>query len=580
MPIDINTLRVDRGGDPEKVREAQRKRYKPDDIVDQVLALDRTWREQITHLRDLQTQVNKYQREVIAPKRKQGLSCDSEMVEKNRLETEIKQVEEEHIVCEERRDELIRKLGNLVDDSVPFSQDEDEDNDVIRVWPLPNGLELPCRLGKISYELPGSKPLKHEDLLWRIGGYDQERGSKVAGGRGYFLCNAGVMLNQALINFALTFLRERGYSPIQVPFFMKKDLMAGIAQLADFDEQLYKVTTGNRTEEVDDTSEKYLIATSEQPLCAYHHKEVLDAMDLPLRYAGVSTCFRKEVGKANVENRGIFRVHQFEKVEQFCITVGDVEMSKEMHQEMLRTAEEFHKALGIPYRVVNIVSGELNDAAMLKYDLEGWFPGQARYRELVSCSNCTDFQARAMDVRCRMHKADGAHASKVELSHVHMLNSTLTATGRGICCILENYQTSDGVNIPEALVPFMGGMTFLPFVRGARVDGVLQANSAQKHIAKADAKAPKVIQDDKASVVPKVPASACDFLKDDKVQLDALEHVLENYSYIRGFRPSQMDATVFSALQSANVNAADFPNVTRWRKHITSFTTRQRIEWV
>merc|ERR1712008_213168 len=184
---------------------------------------------------------------------------------------------------------------------------------------------------------------------------------------------------------------------IQVPYFMKKDLMAGIAQLADFDDQLYKVSTGHAGT-ADDPGDKYLIATSEQPLCAFHAKEVLD-------------------------NRGIFRVHQFEKIEQFCITVGCLEDSRHMHMEMLRCAEEFHQALGLAYRVVNIVSGELNDAAVMKFDLEGWFPGQGTYREMVSCSNCTDFQSRAMDIRHRTHDvreakdSDKGKASETRLSH-------------------------------------------------------------------------------------------------------------------------------------------------------------------
>merc|ERR1712187_321186 len=147
---------------------------------------------------------------------------------------------------------------------------------------------------------------------------------------------------------------------------------------------------------------------------------------------------------------------------------GDVEESKKMHIEMLRCAEDFYKARGISYRVVNIVSGALNDAAMIKYDLEGWFPGQGQYRELVSCSNCTDFQSRAMKTRYRAHRVDNKKQSRVEKAHVHMLNATLTATGRGICCILETYQTREGVQVPEALVPYMGGITFIPFVRGPR----------------------------------------------------------------------------------------------------------------
>lgn len=562
MPIDINSLRVDRGGDLDGVREAQRRRFKPAGLVDEVLAVDQRWRELITHIRGLQTQLGRLQKEVIAPKKKAKEPCEAEIAEALRLRVEIDQREEEQGRCERERDSLIGRLGNLVDDTVPVSNDEDADNEVVSVWPLPLDLKLPCRLGRLSYKLPESKTLTHDDLLWRIGGYDPDRGTKVAGGRGYFLQDAGVMLNQALINFALTFLRTRGYSAIQVPFFMKKDLMAGIAQLADFDEQLYKVTTG-KAGCSDDPSDKYLIATSEQPLCAYHSKEKIDEKDLPLRYAGMSTCFRKEVGKANVDNRGIFRVHQFEKIEQFCITVGDLAESKKMHQEMLQCAEEFHKVLGIPYRVVNIVSGELNDAAVMKYDLEGWFPGQGQYRELVSCSNCTDFQSRALDVRCRAHRLDEGK-STVQLSHVHMLNSTLTATGRGICCILETYQTPDGVIVPDALVPFMGGTKFIPFVRGPReldAEGrVVVPVVTGKH--------------SKASVVegPVTPGFAG--------QLPALEAQLLDFPYADGFRPSQLDAATFTALFGARVDPDKFPCVCRWLTHVATFTPLERASWV
>lgn len=233
--------------------------------------------------------------------------------------------------------------------------------------------------------------------------------------------------------------------------------MAGIAQLEDFDEQLYKVS--GKTDDPEGGSEKYLIATSEQPICGYHKDEWIDEKALPFRYAGISTCFRKEAGSSGKDIRGIFRVHQFEKIEQFCVTVDDFEVSSKEQMKMRTIAEEFYKSLGIPYRVVCLVSGELNDAAVKKYDLEGWFPGQQTYRELVSCSNCTDFQARGVGARCGSKKAGQ------DASYVHFLNSTLCATGRGICCILENYQQEDGVKVPEVLIPFMGGMEFLPFVR-------------------------------------------------------------------------------------------------------------------
>merc|ERR1712232_1222804 len=199
-----------------------------------------------------------------------------------------------------------------------------------------------------------------------------------------------------------------------------------------------------------------------------------------------------------------------------------VDESRKMHQEMLRCAEEFHEALGIAYRVVNIVSGELNDAAMIKYDLEGWFPGQGQYRELVSCSNCTDFQSRALDVRYRAHRVDEKQ-STVEHSHVHMLNSTLTATGRGICCILETYQTPDGVRVPELLVPFMGGTTFMPFVRGPReVDGAVTAvpKAAVRTVKQAVAQRPPQAPD---LDIPAQPVPPRLLLVDGAVQLDALE---------------------------------------------------------
>ena len=208
----------------------------------------------------------------------------------------------------------------------------------------------------------------------------------------------------------------------------------------------------------DGDDDKYLIATSEQPLCAFHRSEWVAEKELPKRYAGFSTCFRKEAGSHGRDTWGIFRVHQFEKIEQFVVC--EPEKSKEMHTEMIAACEDFYKSLGISYRVVNIVSGELNNAAAIKYDLEGWFPTLARYRELVSCSNCTDYQARAMEVRC-----GGKKLNEREKKFCHFLNSTLCATTRTICAILENYQTPEGVKVPEVLVPYMGGRTFMPFTR-------------------------------------------------------------------------------------------------------------------
>lgn len=209
--------------------------------------------------------------------------------------------------------------------------------------------------------------------------------------------------------------------------------------------------------EIADDDKCYLIATSEQPISAYHRGEWVPEPELPLQYAGISTCFRKEAGAAGRDMWGIFRVHQFEKVEQFVLCKP--EASWEKHEEMIGIAEEFYKSLELPYRVVNIVSGALNNAAAKKYDLEAWFPGYGTYRELVSCSNCTDYQARALGVRCGATKKTGAKATP----YVHMLNATLCATERTMCCIVENYQTEKGVRVPAVLQPFMGGIEFLDF---------------------------------------------------------------------------------------------------------------------
>ena len=210
-----------------------------------------------------------------------------------------------------------------------------------------------------------------------------ERGSRVAGHRGYYLKGVGVMLNQALINYGLSKLYENGYTHIQPPYFMNKSIMEKTCQLSDFSENLYQVE-GN-----DDDEALYLIATSEQPISAMHMNEWIEPGDLPFRYAGVSTCFRKEAGSHGRDVWGIFRVHQFEKVEQF-IYCDPSESWNELNR-MIETSEEFYKGLGLCYQVINIVSGELNDAAAMKYDLEAWFPGYDAYRELVSCSNCTDY---------------------------------------------------------------------------------------------------------------------------------------------------------------------------------------------
>lgn len=341
---------------------------------------------------------------------------------------------------------MLNLVGNIVHPSVVVSNDEAE-NQIVKTWGKLPDMKIDSTPGQCH----------HHEVLAMIDGYDPKRGQKIAGHRGYFLKGMGAILNMGLINYGLQFLMKRGFTPLQTPFFMKKEIMAETCQLGDFDEQLYKVSTGSGTDS-DGLSDFYLIATSEQPISAYFYKERLNAQDLPIRFAGNSTCFRKEAGAHGKDTWGIFRIHQFEKIEQFVITKP--EDSWDEHERMLKVSEEFYQSLNLPYRVVSIVSGALNDAAAKKYDLEAWFPGYDAYRELVSCSNCTDFQSRGLDVK--MNPIKGEKESNTP--YVHMLNSTLCATQRTLCCILENYQTKDGVVVPEVLRPFVG-KDFIPYTK-------------------------------------------------------------------------------------------------------------------
>ncbi|ORY86850.1 hypothetical protein BCR37DRAFT_376121 [Protomyces lactucae-debilis] len=365
------------------------------------------------------------------------------------------------IADEAARDKALRRkavtIGNLVHDSVPISNDE-ENNEIVRTYaPQDSHIEVETQAGEdkvtksIDITVEKKTCLSHHEVLVRIDGYDPERGVKVVGHRGYFLRQYGVFLNQALINYGLHFLSDRGYIALQTPQMMNKDVMAKTAQLEQFDEELYKVVDGD--------DEKYLIATSEQPISAFHSNEWMDTTSaLPIKYAGFSSCYRREAGSHGKDAWGIFRVHTFEKIEQFVLTAPD--KSWEMFDEMIGHSEAFYQSLKLPYRVVAIVSGALNNAAAKKYDLEAWFPFQGEYKELVSCSNCTDYQSRRLEIRFGAKKQ-----GEREKKYVHCLNSTLCATERALCCILENYQTPDGVIVPEVLRPYMGGKTFLPYTK-------------------------------------------------------------------------------------------------------------------
>lgn len=368
---------------------------------------------------------------------------------RQQTESQISCVTQEINDAEAKRNDVLREIGNLLHESVPISDDEDE-NSIIRTFGDVN-------LGKDPGPDDHWKFLSHVDLITMIGGMDCERGSAIAGSRGYFLTGPAIWLQQALIQYALRFSSEREFQPIYTPFWMRKSLMSQVAQLSQFDEELYRVVSSKDNPDSDETT--YLIATSEQPIAALHRNEWLSPSSLPIKYAGLSTCFRQEVGSHGRDTRGIFRVHQFEKVEQFVITAPT--KSDEAFHEMIKNAEDFYQSLGIPYRVVSIVSGALNNAASIKYDLESWFPGSAAYRELVSVSNCTDYQSRRLQVRFGQTKKMTG-----QVEYVHMLNGTLSAISRTICALLEVHQSPDGIRIPQALQPFMPDKfkTIIPYL--------------------------------------------------------------------------------------------------------------------
>ena len=439
--IDLQQLQVEKGGNPEVVRESQRKRFASVELVDEVLSLYKNWVTLEFQLNQMQQEVNAIQK-VITTKKKAKENADAELAQKKEQDAKI--VEFKPKVADAEREMRLKAgtIGNIVGDKVPVSETED-DNLVTKTWHPhgPNG-----QFEKKDHFL------SHHEVMYRLDLFDTERGAKISGHRGFFLTGDGVDLNQALINYGLDFLRKKEYKKIMTPFMMRKEHMAKTAQLDQFDEELYKVTG--------DEDDKYLIATSEQPISAFHSNEWFDrpAEQLPIKYAGYSTCFRKEAGSHGKDTWGIFRVHQFEKIEQFCIT--DPASSWDMLDHMLANSEEFYQSLQIPYRVVAIVSSALNNAAAMKYDLEAWFPFQGEHKELVSCSNCTDYQSRRLEVRCGMKKQGDS-----KKQYCHMLNGTLCATERALCCLVENWQTPDGLRIPPPLQPYMQGRDFLPFVR-------------------------------------------------------------------------------------------------------------------
>ncbi len=419
--LDIKLIREN----PEFVQENIGRRKKPEylEMLNKLVEVDRQWRElkvEVDKLRQQRNQLTSKIREL----KQQGKVEEIKKVvdEAKKIPDKIKELEEKRQKLEDERRNLLLRIPNLLHESVPYGEGE-EDNVVVKTWGEPRRFDFP--------------PRSHVDLMEQLNLMDTQRAAKIAGARFYFIRNELVELEYALIQHAIKILKSRGFTLIVPPPLVKEYIMEGGGFLPTYREDVYKI----------EGEDLFLAGTSEAPLVGMHADEILYQDDLPLRYGGFSTCFRTEAGAHGKDTKGIFRTHHFEKVEQISITTP--EQSWDEHEYLFETAEIFWQSLEIPYRKVNICTGDIGIVAAKKYDLEGWYPSQQTYRELVSTSNCTDYQARRLKIRYR--EKDG-----MPTKMCHTLNSTLIAIQRGLTCILENYQREDGsIEIPRVLQQYV-----------------------------------------------------------------------------------------------------------------------------
>ncbi|MGB6591237.1 MAG: serine--tRNA ligase [Candidatus Nitrosopolaris sp.] len=392
--------------------------------LDHLIALDKRRRELILQVEKFKHRKNLLAR-VISTKIKNHQDTVPEREEMTGIGAELADIEQEKKTLDAKFRTSMMTLPNLINKSVPIGSDEKE-NVILRYHGAITNFDFFLK--------------DHVDIANSLGLLDIERAAKIAGARFYFLKNELVKLNLALINYALDFLAKKGYNLAQPPFMIRREAMEGAVILGDVEDMIYKI-------EKDDL---YMIGTSEHSMASMHMNEIFNGKVLPLRYASISPCFRKEAGAHGKDTKGIFRVHQFEKVEQFVYSRP--EESEQEHERLLAISEEFYDQLGIPYRTVLLCSADLGKTSSKTYDIEAWMPSQNAYREIVSCSNCADFQARRLLTRFR-------NKINEETRFVHTLNSTLVATERTLACIIENYQTSSGTfKIPDVLQHYMGEM--------------------------------------------------------------------------------------------------------------------------
>ncbi len=408
-----------------KVIEDLKKRYEFDliPLVDEIIDHYKKYIELKKQLDMLRHERNEISLKINKLK-KEGKEI-KDLIEKMRsLSTKIKEFEEKTNKEYNKYVEKLSLLPNITHPSVPKGEDENS-NEVVKEIGKPKKFKF--------------KPLDHIEIFEKRGWFDIERAGKVAGARFYYLKNEAVLLEYAIIRYALDFLAKKGFVLMTVPMLVREFAFFGTGFLPQGKNDLYKI----------ENEDYYLIGTGEVSLGGYHSNETLLKEDLPLRYAAISSCFRTEAGSHGRDTKGIFRVHQFEKVEMFSYALP--ENSWNEHEFLLEIAEEFYRSLELPYRVVNICSGDLGWVAAKKYDIEVYLPGQGKYREVVSCSNTTDYQSRRLNIKYREREGEKPKG------YVHTLNSTLTALQRTMIAIVENYQNEDlTITVPKVLRPYLG----------------------------------------------------------------------------------------------------------------------------
>ncbi len=412
---------------PELIRSDHDKRGIPHDRIDAVIQLDKDWRDALKGMEDARRERNSAAKGIAEAKKSGNKEeADRIMAEVKDLGDRIQSLDDTANSLLEERDNIRMRIPNLLHADVPVGDDEG---------------------GNTQHSLHGTKPdfdfepRTHNELIEMNKWVELERAAKIAGSRFYFLKGDLARLEMALQTYTVDFLIERGFTFVQPPVMMNRAAYEGVTDLSDFETVMYGITP----------DPLYMIATSEHPLTSMYMDEVIEPSLLPIKMVGVSPCFRREVGAHGLSDRGIWRVHQFTKIEQIVISHPDE--SWDHHEDLLKNCVDLWDTLGLHYEVVNICTGDMGTVAARKYDLEAWLPGAGAFKEIVSCSNCTDYQANRLKMRYRTTDGNAA---------VHTLNSTAVATSRALVAIMEQNQIEDGrVRVPEILVPLMGGKQYL-----------------------------------------------------------------------------------------------------------------------